>query len=120
MDLADKSEITTKHHSFKNPDRPPLIRRFKACRQLLSDEQKYLSKKQLHFDTPTYMSIAAPPSLKPQKRYCDITGLAGVYTSPTNRLRYHNVEIYTEVVKNMSTSVDQEYLELRGANVVLK
>lgn len=120
MDLVEKSLITTKHHGFKNPNRPPIVKRNKAARQLLSDEQKYLQSKLLAFDTPTYPSIAAPPSLLPQKHYCDITGLEGKYKSPTNRLRFHNVEIYTEVIKNMSPSADQEYLELRGANVVLK
>jgi INO80 complex subunit C len=119
--LHDLSYITTQPHSFKkNPHRKPPVRRFKPARQVISDEVKYLQTKTLEFDTPTYTSISAPPSLLPQKHYCDITGLSSNYKSPSNGLRFHNVEIYQEVIKKISPSVDQEYLELRGANVVLK
>ena len=116
------SYITTKEHSFKqNPNRPRTSnRRFKTAKQLISDETKYLQTKKLAYDTPTYISIQAPPSLKPQKHYCDITGLEGKYKSPTNALRFHNVEIYQEVIRPMAPGLDQEYLSLRGANVVLK
>ena len=96
-------------------------RRYKPCRQIIGDEVKYLqAKSNIKFDTPTYSSINAPPSLKPQKHYCDITGLPGKYKSPANSLRFYDVEIYQEVIRNMPPGVDQEYLELRGANVILK
>lgn len=119
---AELSYVTTQEHSFKqNPDRPNVLnRRFKTAKQLVSDETKYLQTKKLAFDTPTYFSVQAPPSLLPQKHYCDITGLEGKYKSPANSLRFHNVEIYQEVIKNMAPGMDQEYLSLRGANVVLK
>jgi INO80 complex subunit C len=35
----------------------------------------------------------APPSLRPSKKYCDITGLEAPYTDPKSRLRYHNADI---------------------------
>lgn len=122
VDLHELSEITTKFHSFKNnPNRPKPIRRYKPARQLVSDEVKYLqAKENIKFDTPTYTSISAPPSLRPQKHYCDITGLQGRYKSPSNSLRFHNVEIYQEIIKNLQPGVDQDYLSLRGANVILK
>lgn len=116
------SYITTKQHSFKqNSTRAkPGNSRYKTGRQLITDETRYLQSKNLKYDTPTWLSISAPPSLKPQKHYCDITGLEGKYKSPSNALRFHNVEIYQEVIKHMPPGVDQEYLSLRGANVVLK
>lgn len=121
VDLHALSEVATKPHTFKqNPNRVLPPKRFKPARQIISDEVKYLQTKDLKFDTPTYTSINAPPTLKPQKRYCDITGLPGKYRAPSNGLRFYNVEIYQEVVRNMSSGVDQEYLELRGANVILK
>ncbi|KAJ9093031.1 hypothetical protein QFC19_008526 [Naganishia cerealis] len=123
VDLQAQSDICTKVHSFKNPNRPPPggARRFKPARQMLGDEIKYLqSKLNIKFDTPTYVSVAAPPSLKPAKHYCDITGLPARYKNPSNGLRFYNVEIYQEVIKHMPPGVDQEYLSLRGANVVLK
>ncbi|MCP8715949.1 MAG: hypothetical protein M5E90_00860 [Asgard group archaeon] len=121
--LHEILEITTKEHSFKkNPNRKTAPnRRYKPSRQLISDEVKYLqAKTNLKFDTPTYTSVTAPPSLLPRKNYCDITGLPSNYKSPSNQLRFYNSEIYQEVVKNLPPGVDQEYLQLRGANVVLK
>ncbi|TKA32052.1 hypothetical protein B0A50_01298 [Salinomyces thailandicus] len=67
----------------------------------------------------TYTSIAAAPSLKPKKKYCDITGLPAKYTDPKTGLFYFNAEVY-KVVKGLSTGQVQEYLAARGANTVLK
>lgn len=120
--LQALSDVALKPHSFKqNPNRVVPLRRYKPTRQVIGDEQKYvLAKENVKFDTPTYASITSPPSLKPQKHYCDITGLEGRYKNPANSLRFHNVEIYQEIIKNMPAGVDQDYLELRGANVILK
>lgn len=115
------SYITTKEHSFKrNAAKPRGSKRYKTSKQIVADEIRYLQSKKLAIDTPTWTSIVAPPSLKPQKHYCDITGLEGKYKSPSNALRFHNVEIYQEVIKHMPPGIDQEYLSLRNANVVLK
>ncbi|CDR42007.1 CYFA0S08e02542g1_1 [Cyberlindnera fabianii] len=107
--------------SFKATQTKRPNRRVKPLKQLLADEQKHLKTLQdkLKTDAPTYFSIESPPSIKPTKKYCDITGLEGKYKSPTNGIRYHNSEVYT-IVKNMSQGVDQQYLELRNANTVLK
>jgi INO80 complex subunit C len=67
----------------------------------------------------TYTSIAAAPSLKPKKKYCDITGLPAKYKDPKTGLYYYNAEIYT-VVKGLTTGQVQEYLAARGANTILK
>lgn len=67
----------------------------------------------------TYTSIAAAPSLKPKKKYCDITGLPAKYKDPKTGLYYYNAEVYG-VVKGLSTTQVQEYLAIRGANTVLK
>ena len=67
----------------------------------------------------TYTSIAAAPSLKPKKKYCDITGLPAKYRDPKSGLYYYNSEIYA-IVKSLSTGQVQEYLAARGANTILK
>lgn len=67
----------------------------------------------------TYTSIAAAPSLKPKRKYCDITGLPARYKDPKSGLFYYNAEVYA-VVKSLSTGQVQEYLAARGANTVLK
>jgi len=66
-----------------------------------------------------YSSIEAPPSIIPQKKYCDITGLEGPYTHPTTGLRYHDKSIY-EVVKTLNPAAVQAYLALRGLNSVVR
>lgn len=69
----------------------------------------------------TYTNIESAPSLHPghQKHYCDITGLPAPYTDPKSRLRYHNIEMFG-IIQNLSANVQQNYLEARGAHVVLK
>ena len=67
----------------------------------------------------TYTSIAAAPSFKPKRKYCDITGLPANYTEPTTGLHYYNKELYP-VVRGLSTSQVQEYKAARGAATVLK
>jgi INO80 complex subunit C len=67
----------------------------------------------------TYTSIAAAPSFKPKRKYCDITGLPAKYTEPTTGLHYYNKELYP-VVRGLSTSQVQEYKAARGAATVLK
>ena len=69
--------------------------------------------------TYSYTSIQAAPSLKPKRRYCDVTGLPARYQDPKTGLRYHNKEVYG-VLKTLSTAQVQEYLAARGANTVLK
>ncbi|GMM36379.1 Ies6 protein [Saccharomycopsis crataegensis] len=104
--------------SFKNPKYNP-SRRHKPHRQLVSDEQKRLATLTLPVDAVTYFSVEAYPPLRPQKHYCDITGLKGHYKAPSSGLRFANAEVY-QVVRTMAQGVDQQYLELRNANVVLK
>lgn len=69
----------------------------------------------------TYTNIESAPSLNPahQHRYCDITGLPAPYTDPKTRLRYHNKEIFG-VIRTLGQGVAENYLEARGAHVVLK
>jgi len=92
-------------------------------------------------------NVDASPSLIPVKKYCDITGLEvwlspfhslgtsdkvvtdglsffsflvqASYTEPKSGLRYHSPEIYRQI-NVMPPHVVQEYLALRGAQVVLK
>ncbi|KAI5119538.1 hypothetical protein M0805_008524 [Coniferiporia weirii] len=80
-----------------------------APKKVLGDEE----------DVPTYTSIEAPPSILPQKRYCDITGLEAPYTDPATGLRYHDKSIY-EFIKTLNASAVKEYLALRGVNPIVK
>ncbi|KAF3901896.1 hypothetical protein ABW21_db0203240 [Orbilia brochopaga] len=68
---------------------------------------------------PTYGNIDAAPSLQPAGHWCDLTGLPAAYTDPKTRLRYANKEVYG-VIRNMGQGVPDQYLAVRGANVILK
>lgn len=67
----------------------------------------------------TYTSLTAAPSLKPKKKYCDITGLPARYKDPKTGLFYYNAEVY-QVVRGLGSWQVQEFLMARGAGAVLK
>ncbi|CCL99894.1 uncharacterized protein FIBRA_01919 [Fibroporia radiculosa] len=70
-------------------------------------------------EMPTYASIEAPPSVLPQRRYCDITGLEGPYTDPATGLRYHDKSVY-ELLKGLSATAAKDYLAARGVNPIVR
>jgi INO80 complex subunit C len=114
---------------FKSiPTKARTARRNKNLKQILQDEQKALaaqateseptngnqkplvrgrSGRTLRVEGLQWSDIDAPPSLLPQKKYCDITGLEGKYTDPKTKLRFYNSEVYA-VVQTLPTSTDQE------------
>ncbi|KAF9427643.1 chromatin-remodeling complex subunit ies6 [Podila epigama] len=102
------------HKPFKKPDRHP-TKKTKNLKQIIALERA----KDYKPTTPTYWNIEALPSMTPQKKYCDITGLEARYTDPKTRLRYHSTEVY-QLIKNQPIGVVQMYLGLRNAAVVLK
>jgi INO80 complex subunit C len=123
--------------------RPPLRtrhpRRNKTLKQIFQDEQKALAaalavsdpaaaaeksktraQGKLRPEGLHWGDIDAPPSLLPQKRYCDVTGLEGRYTDPKSKLRFHNSEVYA-VIQTLPQSVDQEVkaLYLKGGGELM-
>ena len=125
---------------FKNPNWKPSSRRNKTVKQILAEEARKEASSQAQSGTATpadggaraddlaaatakpavtYMSLDAPPSVKPKKKYCDITGLRAPYTDPKTGLRYHDKEIF-QVVRSLPQGVPEQYLEARNANTVLK
>ncbi|KAK9456958.1 hypothetical protein V1511DRAFT_457088 [Dipodascopsis uninucleata] len=104
---------------FRNPRAKAPTKRVKNAKQVIADESKRLANAQPSVDLPTYTNVEAPPSVLPRKWWCDITGLVAPYRMPSNGMRYHNKEIY-DAIKNLPPGVDQQYLQLRSANIVLK
>jgi len=135
LEALDFGHPTSIHpRPFKTPPtkaRNP--RRNKNLKQILQDEQKALAAavaaetsadasngtnsgkasvrgrpgKTLRVEGLQWSDIDAPPSLLPQKKYCDITGLEGKYTDPKTKLRYHNAEVYA-VIQTLPASIDQQ------------
>lgn len=120
--LADEQrrlQAIVTHHQQKQEKAKERIEKGKDS----THEQLEADKKIIESPTPSfsasYFAIEAPPSVRPRKWWCDITGLEGKYKSPRHGLRYYNSEIYS-IVQAMAPGVDQQYLELRNANVVLR
>ena len=55
---------------------------WKKLKQLVAAENYAL----LPVHVPTYANIAAPPSVRPAKKYCDLTGLEAPYTDPRTKV----------------------------------
>ncbi|KAJ1833658.1 Co-chaperone [Coemansia sp. RSA 2706] len=91
-------------------------RRWKNLKQVVAQEQ---ADSDWPVDFPAYWAIDAPPSLAPQKKYCDITGLPAKYTDPKTNVRYHSAEVY-QIVRTLPPGAEQQYLALRNASVTLK
>lgn len=105
--------------TFRNSSWKAPKNRNKNIKAIIAEEQRRLADKDLGIDDITYFNIDAPPSLIPSKAYCDITGLEGKYRSPSTNLRFYNQEV-AQVVRDIPPGVDQQYLELRGANIILR
>ncbi|KAF7722869.1 chromatin-remodeling complex subunit ies6 [Apophysomyces ossiformis] len=87
----------------------------KNLKQILAMEKT----QEYALDVPTYQNIECAPSVLPQKKYCDITGLDAKYTDPKTGLRYHNAELY-QFIRTLGVPNVQAYLGSRNAAVVLK
>ena len=58
------------------------------------------------------------PSLKPIKKYCDITGLPAKYTEPKSGLHYYDSSVY-QYIKTLEPPMIQIYLSIRNASTAL-
>lgn len=67
---------------------------------------------------PSYFSIDAPPSLKPTKKYSDISGLPANYTDPQTKLRFTSSEEFS-YIRLLPTDVVTGYLALRKATCIV-
>ncbi|KXN66529.1 hypothetical protein CONCODRAFT_80463 [Conidiobolus coronatus NRRL 28638] len=76
-------------------------------------------EKSNNLNTNNYITMEAGPSIKPIKKYCDLTGLLANYNDPKTQLRYFGVEQF-KIIKQMNLSTPQDYLSVRNANVVLR
>ncbi|KAF7656840.1 hypothetical protein LDENG_00035530 [Lucifuga dentata] len=67
---------------------------------------------------PNYYNIDTPPSLKPAKKYSDISGLPANYTDPQTKLRFTSSEEFS-YIRLLPTDVITGYLALRKATCIV-
>ena len=66
-------------------------------------------------------AIEATFSVRPPKKYCDVTGLEAKYTDPRTRLHYRShQEFHLISGAEFDPALVQSYLHLRQAHTVLK
>jgi hypothetical protein len=68
---------------------------------------------------PTYQNIESAPSFKRGRKLCDVTGMPANYTDPKTKLRYRDGEVF-KTIRSLPPGAAERYLEVRGANVILK
>ncbi|XP_030640903.1 INO80 complex subunit C [Chanos chanos] len=89
-------------------------RTWKNLKQILAAERALPWK----MNDPNYYSIDAPPSLKPAKKYSDISGLPANYTDPQTKLRFTSSEEFS-YIRLLPTDVVTGYLTLRKATCIV-
>ncbi|XP_054478118.1 INO80 complex subunit C [Anoplopoma fimbria] len=89
-------------------------RTWKNLKQILALERTLPWK----LNDPNYYSIDAPPSLKPTKKYSDISGLPANYTDPQTKLRFTSSEEFS-YIRLLPTDVVTGYLALRKATCIV-
>uniref|UniRef100_A0A3Q1EUC7 INO80 complex subunit C n=1 Tax=Acanthochromis polyacanthus TaxID=80966 RepID=A0A3Q1EUC7_9TELE len=89
-------------------------RTWKNLKQILALERTLPWK----LNDPNYYSIDAPPSLKPAKKYSDISGLPANYTDPQTKLRFTSSEEFS-YIRLLPTDVVTGYLALRKATCIV-
>ncbi|XP_056142817.1 INO80 complex subunit C [Lampris incognitus] len=89
-------------------------RTWKNLKQILALERTLPWK----VDDPNYYNIDAPPSLKPAKKYSDISGLPANYTDPKTKLRFASSQEFS-YIRFLSSDVVTGYLALRKATCIV-
>lgn len=89
-------------------------RTWKNLKQILALERTLPWK----LNDPNYYNIDAPPSLKPSKKYSDISGLPANYTDPQTKLRFTSSEEFS-YIRLLPTDVVTGYLALRKATCIV-
>ncbi|XP_017280467.1 INO80 complex subunit C [Kryptolebias marmoratus] len=89
-------------------------RTWKNLKQILALERTLPWK----LNDPNYYNIDAPPSLKPAKKYSDISGLPANYTDPQTKLRFASTEEFS-YIRLLPTDVVTGYLTLRKATCIV-
>ncbi|XP_043117065.1 INO80 complex subunit C isoform X2 [Puntigrus tetrazona] len=117
-------ETSTKCLPFKNPSfvhsgiggaaAGKKNRTWKNLKQILAAEKALPWK----ITDPNYCSIDAPPSMKPAKKYSDISGLPANYTDPQTKLRFASTEEFS-YIRQLPTDVVTGYLALRKATCIV-
>ncbi|KNE64209.1 hypothetical protein AMAG_09252 [Allomyces macrogynus ATCC 38327] len=67
---------------------------------------------------PSYTSIRTAPSVRPNRKYCDVTGLPANYTDPVSGLHYYDKEVY-QYIKGLSSGALQQYMRLRNKSIII-
>ncbi|XP_022102330.1 INO80 complex subunit C-like isoform X2 [Acanthaster planci] len=102
-------------HSSRGVAASKKSRVWKTLKQITSAERALPWKP----DDATYSSIDAPPSIKPAKKYSDLSGFPAKYTDPQTKLRYADAEEFSRA-RMLPADIVTGLLTLRKANPELQ
>ncbi|XP_030605952.1 INO80 complex subunit C isoform X3 [Archocentrus centrarchus] len=111
---ATPAATQTQHSGIGGAAAGKKNRTWKNLKQILALERTLPWK----LNDPNYYSIDAPPSLKPAKKYSDISGLPANYTDPQTKLRFTSSEEFS-YIRLLPTDVVTGYLALRKATCIV-
>ncbi|CAD8080392.1 unnamed protein product [Paramecium primaurelia] len=98
-------------YQFKNSKWQARKKELKSRRQ--SQSRKFNNAQiQIINSAFNYLSIEAPPSLKPAKKYCDITGFEAKYKDPITQLSYCDSIVFN-YIRNCPKASAETYLNIR-------
>ncbi|XP_014680847.1 PREDICTED: INO80 complex subunit C-like isoform X2 [Priapulus caudatus] len=86
-------------------------RAWKSLKQIISAEKAA----QWHPDAPIYGAIDSPPSMKPAKKYSDVSGLPGKYRDPQTKLMFYSSLEFNHI-RCLPGDIVGGYLSLRKAD----
>ncbi|KAH8411454.1 hypothetical protein KR215_004874 [Drosophila sulfurigaster] len=109
MTEATTSSSAKVKRTFKQTFAFPKNCVYRPLRQIQNMERN----QKLPPEQPTYFTLNAPPSLRPAKKYSDISGLPAPYVDPHSKLRYANAEEYASM-QHMPSDIINGYLTVRG------
>ncbi|VDN10323.1 unnamed protein product [Dibothriocephalus latus] len=99
-------------HPFKRIAEKPVGKKppARSYRQLVNSDYQY----QWPEGTVLYQQLEAPPSLRPQLKVSDLTGIPTSLKDPRTTLRYVSVEEYRRI-KDLPQDIVKGYLYIRNA-----
>ncbi|VDM02472.1 unnamed protein product [Schistocephalus solidus] len=99
-------------HPFKKIVEKPLGKKppVRSYRQLVNSDYQY----QWPEGTVLYQQLEAPPSLRPQLKVSDLSGIPTSLKDPRTTLRYASIEEYRRI-KDLPQDIVKGYLYIRNA-----
>ncbi|KAG8188236.1 hypothetical protein JTE90_018826 [Oedothorax gibbosus] len=107
---SEKTPIFKSHKFVQGKSTNKKSRAWKSLRQITTAEKLITSD-------VTYSTIDAPVSVKPPKKYSDLSGLEAKYTDPQTKMRFANADEF-KLIRTLQPESVNAFLSLRKAGIL--